>query len=48
MIEQHNVSDRALTVDGPLLPALQPQGSALRGFALDAIFLGEINLIGSA
>ncbi|MGE4390639.1 MAG: transporter [Aeromonas sp.] len=46
MIEQHNVFDRALTVDvGLSYQHYNRKDLALRGFlALDAIFLGEINL----
>lgn len=46
MIEQHNVFDRALTFDfGLSYQHYNRKDLALRGFlALDAIFLGEINL----
>lgn len=46
MIEQHNVFDRALTLDfGLSYQHYNRKDLALRGFlALDAIFLGEINL----
>lgn len=46
MLEQHNVFDRALTLDfGLSYQHYNRKDLALRGFlALDAIFLGEINL----
>ena len=46
LIEQHNVFDRALTLDfGLSYQHYNRKDLALRGFlALDAIFLGEINL----